>query len=118
MSLRPGIGLDAMHDVASTLMEFDLDKTLTDVPVSLRVGSRQLPLGRYLRKNLRTMIGRDEKAPQEAIDEYQKEVRPLYEAAKLDKENPSVSAQVRKKSVQAVRKMETWSKLRKKRGSL
>lgn len=118
MSLKPGIGLDAMHDVASTLLEFDLDKTQADVPVSLRHGARQLPLGRYLRKNLRTFIGKEENAPQEALDEYQKKMLPLYEASLSDAEVPSIAGQARKRSVQAIRRMTAISKLRKKRGSL
>lgn len=58
-----GIGAGAIADIASTLLEFDLDKTLGDVPVTLRHGKKILPLGRYLRKRLRKEIGRDEKAP-------------------------------------------------------
>lgn len=118
MSLRPGIGADAMHDVASTLLEFDLDQTETDVPVSLRHGARQLPLGRYLRKKLRTLVGKDEKISQEAFDEYQKTMLPLYEAARADKENPSVIYQHNKTNVQKVRNLQSRVSIRKKRGSI
>lgn len=63
MSLRPGIGADAMHEVASTLMTFNLDTLQGDVPSALRTGSRLLPLGRYLRRRLRKLVGKEEKAP-------------------------------------------------------
>lgn len=63
MSLRPGIGADAMADVASTLLQYDLHKKLLDVPPFLRHNRNLLPLGRYLRQRLRKQIGRDAKAP-------------------------------------------------------
>lgn len=52
-----------MHDVASALMEHDLDEKMLDVPLSLQHGTTKLPLGRFLRRKLRTYIGRDEKQP-------------------------------------------------------
>lgn len=78
MSLRPGIGADAMHDVASVLLQFNLVDLQGDVPSSLRHGSRLLPLGRYLRRKLRTMVGKDEKAP-EIINE---EMQALFEGTR------------------------------------
>lgn len=65
----------AMHDVASTLLEFDLDDTETDVPVSLRHGSRQLPLGRFLRNKLRVMVGKEEGAPEKVKEELRAKMR-------------------------------------------
>lgn len=81
MSLRPGIGADAMHEVASQLMKFNLDTSQADVPSALRHGHKELPLGRYLTRKLRTMIGKDEKAPQETIEKSQKELQHVREAA-------------------------------------
>lgn len=63
MSRRPGIGVGFMHDVASALMEHDLDEKMLDVPLSLAHGTHKLPLGRFLRRKLRVMVGRDEKCP-------------------------------------------------------
>lgn len=63
MSRRPGIGVGFMHDVASALMEHNLDEKMLDVPLSLAHGTTKLPLGRFLRRKLRTYIGRDEKQP-------------------------------------------------------
>lgn len=81
MSLRPGIGADFMHDVASTLLEFNLENTQDDVPSSLRHGSRNLPLGRYLRRRLRTLVGKEANAPQATLDAIAEEMRPLREIA-------------------------------------
>lgn len=63
MSRMPALGTNAMHDVADTILTLDLHKTQSDVPVTLRHGPQEFPLGRTLRKKLRTFIGRDEKAP-------------------------------------------------------
>jgi len=115
-SLNGAIGSAAMWDVASTLLQFNLDQTEADVPVSLRHGSRQLPLGRTLRKKLRTMIGREENAPQAAIDQYQERMRPLFEAARSDPLNPSVISKIQKENVQKIRNLEGKMKLQKKKG--
>lgn len=71
MSLKPGIGADAMHDVASVLLQFNLVDPQGDVPSSLRHGSRLLPLGRYLRKCLRLYTGGSETAPEYQNEEMQ-----------------------------------------------
>lgn len=81
MSNRPGIGLSAMWELADAWMKFDLEESQADVPVSLRHGSRELPLGRYLRRKLRTMVGRDEKTPQAVLDAMADEMQPLRQAA-------------------------------------
>lgn len=75
MSLKPGLGADYLHELASTIMEFDLAEMQGDVPSSLRHGSRLLPLGRYLRSKLRVLVGmKDGKAPQETLDAMEAEV--------------------------------------------
>lgn len=78
MSLRPGIGADAMFDLASELMRYGLDASRVDVPTALAHARRQLPLGRYLRGKLREMIGKDKKVPEEARKAYAAEMLPLY----------------------------------------
>lgn len=61
MSLRPGIGATAMHDVASEILRWKLgDK---DVPIGLRHGGKVFPLGKYLRRRLRVLTGKVENAP-------------------------------------------------------
>lgn len=91
MSLRPGIGHDAMYDLASVLLTYNREKD-KDVPQSLRHGTTQLPLGRYLRGRLREMVGKDGKISQEAMDELSQEMQVLRLSARNDKENPSVKA--------------------------
>lgn len=81
MSNRPGIGAGYMDAFASTLMQFDLDKTLADVPSALRHGNRLMPLGRYLKRRARVAVGRDPNTPLEVIDAIQEELRPVREAA-------------------------------------
>lgn len=81
MSLRPGIGLGMMHELASTLLQHKLDEKMIDVPLSLQHGKIQYPLGRYLRRKLRTFIGRPPNAPPETMEEQQKELQALREIA-------------------------------------
>lgn len=81
MSLRPGIGADAMWDVASDLMKYGFDESLIDVPTELAHGRSKLPLGRYLRSKLRVAIGRDGGTPEEVLKAMAEEMRPLREVA-------------------------------------
>lgn len=80
MSLRPGIGAGFTDEMASTLLEYRLDDE-PDVPNAVRVGAGIMPIGRYLRRNLRARIGRDVKTPPETINEMVEELRPLRESA-------------------------------------
>lgn len=57
MSLRPGIGALRLPDIVRVLSTFNLADTQGDVPSSLRVGTRLMPLGRYLRGQLRQALG-------------------------------------------------------------
>lgn len=81
MSLKPGIGADFMHEVASTFLTHAALDDLADVPTSLQHGGRKLPLGRYLRRKLRVLTGRSLETPQETIDALQETLRPLRESA-------------------------------------
>lgn len=83
MSNRPGLGAGAMDEVASTIIEHRLEGVIEDVPSVLRHGKQILPLGRYLRRRLRTRIGREANAPQSILDKMEEEVRPLREAAQI-----------------------------------
>lgn len=81
MSLRPGIGADAMWDIASDLMRSRVDEMLVDVPLALKYGGKLMPLGRYLRRRLRKMIGRSEDVPEEVLQAYAQEMLPVRQAA-------------------------------------
>lgn len=81
MSKKPGLGADFMHEVGSELLKHGLDERLVDVPTGLRHGRRVLPLGRYLRRRLRKVIGRDEATPQSELEKSKEEMRPLFKAA-------------------------------------
>lgn len=116
MSLKPGIGYSMMHDVASTLMEHKLDEKLVDVPVCLQHGPTQYPLGRYLRRSLRTLIGRDKKAPPEALKQYAETMRPLREMAFVN--SRSLKSEVLKATEGKRIRIEATAKLKKKRHSI
>lgn len=69
MSLRPGIGAGAMGDVARALSsDYGLDSIIQnyDVPSVLKHGKRMLPIGRYLKRELRRHMGfASKETPQE-----------------------------------------------------
>lgn len=80
MSLKPGIGLGAMDEVASSIMAHKLADSC-DVPSGLRHGSRIYPLGRYLRNALRVRVGHDEGAHPATIAQLEEAVREVREYA-------------------------------------
>ena len=78
-SLKPGLGADAMPQVAKAIRDYDVEET--DVPVALRHGSRQLPLGRYLRRRLRKELGRDEQVPLQTQIQKSVEMLEMFKAS-------------------------------------
>lgn len=81
MSRRPGIGVSALHELASMLLELEeFGRVQTDVPVSLQFGGRHRPLGRTLRIKLREMIGRGPHAPPEVLEKQKEELSLVREA--------------------------------------
>lgn len=98
MSLRPGLGVSAMDDVASQLMTFGLEESQADVPAALRHGKRLLPLGRHLRRKLRERVGREAGAPQATLDEIEEELRPVFDAVAV---GPSYRDRVREAIIEA-----------------
>lgn len=119
MSLKPGIGAHAMFDVADTLLNYQntLD-AMGDVPGELMVGKARKPIGRYLRKKLRSYVGRDEKAPQATMDKIAADLRPLRLAARQDAQNPSLKAKMIEASSGARARQQTRMEIFTKRGSL
>lgn len=80
MSLRPGIGAHFMDETASAILSHDLE-WMDDVPMSLRHGAVQKPIGRYLQRRLRARVGREENAPEAILARMEEEVRPVRESA-------------------------------------
>lgn len=80
MSLRPGIGGDAVHEIASaTLHYINAD---SDVPTALRHGRQLMPLGRYLTRRLRALTGRPLNAPPITLAKMEARVYHLRQTAK------------------------------------
>lgn len=97
MSNRPGIGHGVLERVAALITRYDLLNAQGDVPVTLRHGSTEYPLGRYLRKKLRRHLGLDERSPtilsaEAAYEAAQQDtdMQAVRAAARADKENPSI----------------------------
>lgn len=99
MSLKPGLGAGAVVQVATVIARYDLLTAEGDVPVTLRHGSQEWPLGRYLRKQLRKELGLNERSPHVlsadaaykwSLSDANSEVRRLRDAAIADPKNPSL----------------------------
>lgn len=114
MSNRPGIGADMMHEVASTLLNFNLETTQADVPVSLRHGSRQLPLGRYLTGKLRSYVGKDPGAPQAIKEERAQELQRLRDASADRGKGFGVRGQYREENLQKLRQVAARERFKRK----
>lgn len=98
-SLKPGVGHGVLDNVASIITRYNLLTPEGDVPVTLRHGNLQWPLGRYLRKKLRAKLGLDERSPHvqtpEAAHKYYHSednaaMRDVQQASIDDPENPGI----------------------------
>lgn len=107
MSLKPGIGAGVLESVAAVITRYNLLTPQGDVPVTLRHGAVEWPLGRYLRRQLRKKLGLNEKSPETlsaaASAAYfhspeNSNMRALQEAARADKKNPSLKYHLLKAS--------------------
>lgn len=112
MSLRPGLAADYMVMVADTMRRLGLDTRQGDVPSALAHGRKELPLGRYLQRRLRVLLGRDPSTPPEVLEAIALELQPLRQAA-FDNSR-SFKKEVVNAGNQKVLNMETKAKIRKK----
>ena len=93
------------------MMHFNLENSEADVPSALRHGKRLLPLGRYLRRELRKMVGKDEATPEAVIKKLEEEMYPLRLAAARDQEAPSVKQQVKLANKGALANLESRTRI-------
>lgn len=107
MSLRPGIGANAVERICGALDGIDYG---IDVPVGLRHGARVLPLGRYLRRRLRVALGKDVNEPVASSLARSRELHSLYEVNILDAE-ASVVKQVVALNAGRVARVEARSRI-------
>lgn len=80
MSLRPGLGADAVSNVIAALSNSGLAEG-RDAPAALRHGAKVLPIGRYLRERLRLRLGVSDALKARSLEEWKEELRELREAA-------------------------------------
>lgn len=127
MSLKPGIGHGIIENLAATITRYNLLTPEGDVPVTLRHGDQEFPLGRYLRRQLRLHLGLQPNAPHtlsaEASyihfhSEENAQMRSLQKAALTDKENPSLKSQLLKASEGHRNKLAARHKITHKKGDL
>lgn len=94
MSLRPGIGFPAICSIAAALQNkhgWDYIKNTGDVPQMLTHERRDLPLGRYLRSQLRNALGHTfVSEPTGVAIEKTAKMRALYEDYVVAEGTPSI----------------------------
>jgi hypothetical protein len=81
MSRRPGIGAKEIDKVADAIFSQHGKHALTehgDVPVSLTHGTKSMPLGRYLRDQIRKEIGSDDTPQEMAKTAYLQELHTMW----------------------------------------
>lgn len=116
MSLRPGIGVPALPELADITLRDDVIARTGDVPSAVRIGKRVLPLGRTLRAKLRLQCGLAATAPAATLDALQEQLQPVRTAA-FSSSSPLKAAliELHKGSVQS---LESRSRIFKKRVTL
>lgn len=111
MSLKPGLGTNSLHEVASSFLTFNLETTQVDVPSNLRHGNKELPLGRYLRRKLRLLLGKDENTPKHIVEALQQEMRSLYESSWDNKETATLKQFLEKQDRQKALNLENRQRI-------
>lgn len=114
MSNRPGVGQPFLWDVASAILDLELSEA--DVPSALRHGKKILPLGRYMKNQLRKMLGKEEGLPDEIRQEISEKMLTVLQIAKGS--HTSLRQQIVEAFAQDVRNIKAKSKIYSKRGSL
>jgi hypothetical protein len=126
MSRKPGIGANAIEDLAETIFSKHGKLTFTeygDVPISLKHGKRQLPLGKYLREKLREAIGSDDLPKEMSLQAYTEEMLLMYkdylDDPEIPKENKLGFKQfIQQRDAQKIENIEKRSQLNRKVKSL
>lgn len=116
MSLRPGIGVPALPELASICLQYDEVARAGDVPSAVRIGKRILPIGRTLRQKLREQVGISPKAPAATLDAIHAELHPVREAAFSG--SSSLKAMIIDLHKGAVQSVESRARIHKKRTTL
>lgn len=116
MSNRPGLGLMAMHDVADAFLSFNLEQSQADVPAALRLGSRMMPVGRYLKGKLREMTGMDTQEVKDyGVKKAKEEVQGLRENQKTTEK---LSETYQRTHGQRIKSFEAKQEIFKKKGHI
>jgi hypothetical protein len=130
MSLKPGIGAVAIEDIANAFKNPYGAKLITDlgdVPIALQVGSKKMPLGRYLRRKLREKLqlynintGEIGKAPlhDEILKQYSQELQDMYISSEGYKNGLSKKEALIDANKQKVLNLETRTKIYQSRKTL
>ena len=128
ISNRPGIGADAMKDLAAQLKTEHGQQLLNetgDVPSQIKIGRKSMPLGRYLQRKLREEVehydpltGELGPTPTHALHAHKAEVQAMYQDSQHFKEGASLQEFLIDKCKVKVKQIENRAKIYNKRSTL
>lgn len=107
MSLKPGIGYHAMHEIASLHLTYNVAENHGDVIPSIREGPAVRPLGRYLTRTLRHLTGNEKSAPTITLQRQAEKLRNLLK----DSINPTAYDNPYKKNLTETEKLTFKNKI-------
>lgn len=124
-SLKPGIGAKSMETINNTLLTDQGAHLIIqqgDVPLQLQHGKKKMPLGRYLRKELRKLYGFENTGAQDGWQNKKKgEMQTLLEEAGIPKNAQRTvdkALVLEKHNSQKILNLETKFKIFNKKGSI
>lgn len=115
-----GLGYQMAEAAAEQIKKLGLDReeSFVDVPTTLRHGSVEKPLGRYLRRRMRSVIWGCPDAPPQAMEKLSADMQDMREAARNSSDAPTLKWQVLKENQTAVASAKARAKIKQRKRSL
>lgn len=120
MSLQNGgIGINAVPGIATTSARRMSDGVQNDVDSLVRIDGKVMPIGKYLRQQIRKHLGGDGSAPPSVIKQMEAEMLPLLYAASLDhKEGSTLKSEIKKRAAAQIAQMKALHDIHNSRGKI
>lgn len=120
MSLQNGgIGINSVPGIATTSARRIADGVQNDVDSLVRIDGKVMPIGKYLRQQIRKHLGGDGSAPPSVIKQMEAEMLPLLYAASLDhKEGSTLKSEIKKRAAAQIAQMKALHAIHNTRGRI
>lgn len=112
MSLKPGLGADAMPRYAGLVVkENALLEETKDVPAAIRLAGKEYPIGRYLRDKLREAVGMPKGQSREAAEA-------AFAKRYAESQTPGYSSEIVRRRIYSKRRSEWLNNFNRGKGKL